>query len=366
MHDDPRPAEGQPAARLAEGLPYPSDRIRAHEFHPRLLAAEKTPPTRPKTQVAFFLSGFGWTVRLRSQKSQRLPRGRARIPQKAYRPARGSATGRSDPDVAVVEVVPDGLTVVAAGETRIEEGGRAGSGQLIKAGGGTLVLAGANTHSGGTLVEEGTVVVRNTAALGSGTLEVRAGATVKLEVGYGTVALPRLALAAGAVVDLGEARLTIGPGGADEATIRQWIIAGRNGGTWNGTSGIRSAAAAAAAGSRAIGYAVQPDGSATVVFTAVGDLNLDRKVDVFDLLAMDSGGRFGSVEAASWSQGDLNYDGRTNVFDILGIDSGGAFNGGSIVPPAPTATTFARLAAGIAWEALAAAEDDDEADRGPS
>jgi len=212
---------------------------------------------------------------------------------------------------------------------------------------------------------------------------VRSGATVKFEAGFGTIALPRLDLAAGAVLDLGEATLTIGPGGADEATIRQWIIAGRGNGAFNGTSGIRSSAAAAATGSRTVGYAVRPDGSATVMFTAVGDLNLDRKVDVFDLLAMDSGGRFGSPQAAGWSQGDLNYDGRTNVFDLLGIDTAGSFNAGSIVPAAngleasvlsPTKTnlspvvdtamvdsaptisraaTFARLAAGIVWEMVA-------------
>jgi YVTN family beta-propeller protein/autotransporter-associated beta strand protein len=257
---------------------------------------------------------------------------------------------------------------------------RTGDEQVIKRGGGTLVLDLANTHSGGTLVEEGTVIVRNATALGTGTLEVQPGATVKLEVGFGTVALPQLDLAAGAVLDLGEAQLTIGPGGADEATIRQWIIAGRGDGAFNGTSGLRSSAAATAAGSRTIGYTVGADGSATVMFTAIGDLNLDRKVDVFDLLAMDAGGRFGSTLPAGWSQGDLDYDGRTNIFDLLGIDTAGSFNAGSIVPAASgleanvssltettvspavaTATadsaaamsgaaTFARLAAGIECE----------------
>jgi len=285
---------------------------------------------------------------------------------------------------------PDPSITVPPGETATDTTERTGDEQVVKRGAGTLVLDLANSYSGGTFVEEGTVVVRNTAALGSGTLAVRSGATVKLETGFGTVALPRLDLAAGAVLDLGEATLTIGPGGADEATIRQWIIAGRGNGAFNGTSGIRSSAAAAAAGSRTIGYAISPDGSATVMFTAVGDLNLDRKVDVFDLLAMDSGGRFGSPQAAGWSQGDLNYDGRTNVFDLLGIDTAGTFNAGTIVPaasgvkasgtsftettvsaaastttaleaPAPSRTAaFASLAAGIQWEMVAADGDDDE------
>jgi len=110
-------------------------------------------------------------------------------------------------------------------------------------------------------------------------------------------------------------------------------------------------------------------------------------------LAMDSGGRFGSPQAAGWSQGDLNYDGRTNVFDLLGIDTAGSFNTGSIVPAAnrlgasvlsPTKTnlspvvatamvdsapiisgtaTFARLAAGIEWEMIADEENDDDVQR---
>jgi len=281
-----------------------------------------------------------------------------------------------DGDGTIGQPPVPGITV-PLGETATDGIVRVGDEQVIKRGGGTLVLDLANTHSGGTLVEEGTVIVRDATALGSGTLEVQPGATVKLEVGFGTVALPQLDLAAGAVLDLGEAQLTIGPGGADEATIRQWIIAGRGDGAFNGTSGLRSSAAATAAGSRTIGYTVGADGSATVMFTAIGDLNLDRKVDVFDLLAMDAGGRFGSTQPAGWSQGDLDYDGRTNVFDLLGIDTAGSFNAGSIVPAAsgleanvssltqttvsPAATaepaagmsgaaTFARLAAGIEWE----------------
>jgi shikimate kinase len=104
---------------------------------------------------------------------------------------------------------------------------------------------------------------------------------------------------------------------------------------------------------------------------------------------MDSGGRFGSPQAAGWSQGDLNYDGRTNVFDLLGIDTAGTFNTGTIVPaanglkasgtsftetavsaatstttlesPAPSRTAvFASFAAGIQWEMVAADGDDDE------
>jgi len=117
----------------------------------------------------------------------------------------------ADPFAKVV----DPAITVPAGETQTDTTGHTGDEQVVKRGAGTLVLDLANTHSGGTVVEEGLIVVRNVAALGTGVLDVRAGATVRLEVGFGTVALPRLALAAGAILDLGEARLTIGLASGD-------------------------------------------------------------------------------------------------------------------------------------------------------
>ena len=277
----------------------------------------------------------------------------------------------------ILPVSPDTTLSVTAGESALGPP-LSGIGKLIKQGGGLLVLETANTHSGGTLVEAGTVEIRNVAALGSGPLEVLAGATVRLDVGLATLALPRLELAAGAVLDLGEGGIEIAAGGTDEATLRSWIVAGRSGGTWVGGSGIRSAAAALASGSRAIGYDVRPDGSATVLWTAIGDLDLDRDVDAFDLIRMNSAGRYGTGSAASWTQGDVNYDGLATVFDLVGINSAGSYGsgpiratslssaGGLIQPTsdslatggldAARLTAFSQFAANAVFEA--AAEDD--------
>lgn len=237
-----------------------------------------------------------------------------------------TASGEIVP-VAVVD--PDAVFDVAAGQ-QASPPAQAGAGRLIKRGAGLLVLEQANTHSGGTIVEAGTVEIRNVAALGSGPLEVRAGATVRLDVGLSSVPLAQLDLAAGAVLDIGAGGLEIAAGGADEAALRGWILAGRGGGSWLGSGGIRSAAAAAASGSRSIGYAVRPDGSVRVIFTAIGDLDLDRDVDVFDLIGMDAAGRYGSGQPAGWAQGDVTYDGQATVFDLVGIDSAGTYGAGSI------------------------------------
>jgi autotransporter-associated beta strand protein len=66
-----------------------------------------------------------------------------------------------------------------------------GTGTLNVAGGGTLVLSGANTYTGGTNLSAGTIVVGNNSALGAGTLAMAAGTTLSfLNSGNFTVANP--------------------------------------------------------------------------------------------------------------------------------------------------------------------------------
>ena len=55
-------------------------------------------------------------------------------------------------------------------------------GKLVKAGVGTLELSGANTYSGGTTVQAGTLLVKTSAALGSGAVEVQNGATLDVDI----------------------------------------------------------------------------------------------------------------------------------------------------------------------------------------
>ena len=72
-------------------------------------------------------------------------------------------------------------------------------------------------------------------------------------------------------------------------------------------------------------------------FSAPGDTNINGQVDVFDLVAVNSGGKYGTGTAAVWSEGDFNYDGVTNVFDLVSTNSAGAYGQGDYFPAAPTA-----------------------------
>ncbi|MFM1902831.1 MAG: hypothetical protein RLZZ440_731, partial [Planctomycetota bacterium] len=111
----------------------------------------------------------------------------------------------------------------------------------------------------------------------------------------------------------------------------------RNGGAWNGATGIVSSTAAASGGTRTVGYVVAGNGAATVSYAAAGDTNLNGQVDVFDLVTVNSGGKYGTGTAAVWNQGDFNYDGVTNVFDLVSINGAGSYGRGNYFPASPTA-----------------------------
>lgn len=140
----------------------------------------------------------------------------------------------------------------------------------------------------------------------------------------------------GGLLDLGAGEMAIAPGGSSAASLRADLIVGRNGGAWNGTTGIMSSPAAASGGTRAVGYVVAGDGSARVSFAAPGDTNLNGQVDVFDLVDINSAGKYGTGSVAIWSQGDFNYDRVTNVFDLVAINTAGAYGRGNYFPAAPT------------------------------
>jgi fibronectin-binding autotransporter adhesin len=274
----------------------------------------------------------------------------------------------------------------------------AGTAGFVKTGAGSLVLSGTNTLSGPATVAAGTLEVASAGGLAAApvtvnpgaTLAVAAGTTIRspsvtvaggtlsagsltidatsgiaaLAINAGTLAgspattvsgggvlsLPQNARVTAAVgsldiaegsgggkLDLGAGQLTVAPGGITAAAIRADLLAGRNGGAWNGSTGIVSSTAAASGGTRSVGYVVAGTGAVTVSFAAAGDTNLNGQVDVFDLVAVNSGGKYGSGAAAVWSQGDFNYDGVTNVFDLVSVNGAGAYGRGNYFPAAPTA-----------------------------
>jgi autotransporter-associated beta strand protein len=80
--------------------------------------------------------------------------------------------------------------------------GGAGS-SLTKVGAGTLTLSGANSYSGGTLLNAGTLAVGSASAIGTGTLQMAGGATLRANVPALTLA-NALSLSSGtATIDTG-------------------------------------------------------------------------------------------------------------------------------------------------------------------
>ena len=149
----------------------------------------------------------------------------------------------------------------------------------------------------------------------------------------------------GGRLDIGAGQVGIAAGGITAADLRADIIAGRNGGAWNGTTGITSSTAAASGGTRAVGYVISGDGAAQVSFAAPGDVDLSGQVNVFDLVSINSSGTYGTGGASVWGQGDFNYDGVTNVFDLVGINTAAVYGQGNYFPAVPTASGLGGAAA---------------------
>jgi len=253
--------------------------------------------------------------------------------------------------------VGDGGTIVdvATGQTQTDSTVHSGTERIIKQGAGTLVLTAANTHSGGTVVTAGTLIVQNVAALGSGPLEVQAGAKVVLDVGTGTVDITSLVLASGGLLDFGAGKLAAGSG-LNRTSILAAINAGKNDGSWNGTTGFTSTVAASTPG-RTLGW-MDNGGSYTVGFAAPGDSNLDGLVDIQDIAALLTQGKYETGLAADWSEGDNNHDGVFDITDITGILATEVYDTGSYLPASQSAavevgTTTTLSPADAAFAAIA-------------
>ena len=303
---------------------------------------------------------------------------------------------RVDPGPGPIDLI---LNVASGTQTQADAGRTIIDSVLsvTKTGAGTLVFNAANPYTGPTSVAAGTLVIQNSQAISASPATVNTGATLAVASGVtmhtpsvtleggrliapslavnattgigvltlnsgtisgtavmtvgagGSVTLPsdarfaagvaRLAVdetSGGGLIDLGAGQLAIAAGGISEADLRDDLIAGRNGGAWNGATGIASAAAAASGGTRSVGYVVGNDGGVRVSYAAFGDTDLNGATDVFDLVAINSSGTYGTGIASSWSQGDFNYDHVTNVFDLVSVNSGGAYGAGNYFPTAAT------------------------------
>jgi hypothetical protein len=136
------------------------------------------------------------------------------------------------------------------------------------------------------------------------------------------------------------------PGASPIEEVRAELLAGRNGGTWDGPTGIRSSDASVASGT-ALGYIASAemfplggtwggehvDESAVLIaHVRLGDANLDGTVslDDFNRLAQ----HFGSISGADWSAGDFDYNGRVDLidFNLLAANFGLRAAGSQVTP----------------------------------
>jgi autotransporter-associated beta strand protein len=198
-----------------------------------------------------------------------------------------------------------------------------GSTGLAKYGTGSLTLNTVNQYTGGTTVNAGTLIEGLAGGIPSNSsVTVNAG-TVQLASNIGSTTISSLSLNGTSKLDITNNTLFIDYGsGADPiASIVSWIANGYYG--QSGPSIISSSIASADAASGlsyGIGYADGaegvipglPSGEIEIMFTLLGDANLDGTVNAEDYTAFSHNiGQSGM----SWDDGDFNYDGTVNAED---------------------------------------------------
>jgi hypothetical protein len=175
-------------------------------------------------------------------------------------------------------------------------------------------------------------------------------------------------------VDLAGGSLVLDYGGFDSpvGNARAQLLAGRNGGTWDGTAGFTSSAGGAdphhalaigyaeatqlfkLSGSQTATFAGQPVDSTSLLFklTRYGDANMDGAVDAGDYALLDRSLAKGVLNAR-WTDGDFDYDGVIGASDYLLIDRTSALQGGGHLSPALLAHRESQFGPGYVSELVA-------------
>jgi fibronectin-binding autotransporter adhesin len=207
-----------------------------------------------------------------------------------------------------------------------------GTGALTKSGSATLTISTTNTYTGGTNVTAGQLVVAAAAALpsagavsisGNGNMQLADNITAGSLFGSSNIVLSSLSITNNGTLDIGNNRILVSyTAGHDPiASIAQWIANGFNGS--GGPEIISSDIAtddSATGLSYGIGYADGadglvgglPSGEIEIMFTLLGDANLDGTVNAEDYTPFSHNlGQSGMY----WDDGDFNYDGTVNSED---------------------------------------------------
>ena len=239
-----------------------------------------------------------------------------------------NSIGDGGMQVSTVQLAPNSSDTATL--ENLGGGGINGSG-LTMNGSGTLTLLGTNSYTGGTIVNSGKLIVGVSGALPTGTLAINNSGIARLAdnitagtpLGTSSVNLTSLSITGTGTLDIGNNRVIIDytTGNDPIASIAAWI----NNGFYDlsGPQIISSDIAAddAASGlSYGIGYADGadglvaglPSGEIEIMFTLLGDANLDGQVNAEDFTPFSANvGKNGS-----WDDGDFNYDGIVNSEDF--------------------------------------------------
>ena len=224
-------------------------------------------------------------------------------------------------------------------------------------GSGKVIFSGTGNFSGPTTVQAGGLQLAAGSPLGTSTITPIAGGTLSLTP-YAVTTVRGLLPNAGGLTDVGSGYVTV-TAGLSVADMLVALNTGRGDGSWSGTSGIVSSAAAAnvaASIPRTVGWLDNGDGSTTFAYAAPGDTNLDWQIDVLDASNFLSFGKFDTGLPATWLEGDFNYDGVVDVLDAADFFGTGLYDTGVYNPPAGAAGAVAAVPepAGSAGAVIAA------------
>jgi autotransporter-associated beta strand protein len=238
----------------------------------------------------------------------------------------GTVAGRIVNDVAGAKTLSVGAANTTSSFAGViaDNSGTGGTVGLRKIGAGTLTLSGANTYSGGTTVDGGslqlTLPAQGSVLNAARTTDIRSG---KLQLDYTGGSSPAATVAAALATSF-----------ASGFTTGQF----------------RSSTAAA---NRGIGW-LDDAGTSTLTIAAAlyGDANLDGTVNFDDLLKLAANY---NTSGKNWAQGDSNYDGTVNFDDLLKLAANynqtitGSFGGDwALAQAVPEPTVLTIVAAGTA------------------
>ena len=205
---------------------------------------------------------------------------------------------------------------------------------LTKSGTGEVVFNSANSYPGMTSVTAGRLRIAHASALAGSEAVMITGGEVTMPSDHPLdVSIRKLSIdeALGSKLDIGAGRVQVAADGITAADLMADLLVGRNGGSWDGDSGIVSSAVASAlAASRpgAIGWLTHDDGSLTIAAAAPGDTNLDGIVDLLDAANLLAGGKYDTGLPADWSLGDATYDGIVDILDASEFMGTGLYDAG--------------------------------------